>query len=235
MSQKKIFKTKEGSYTFYLPDLDEYYHSWFGAIGESKHVYIENGLMFFKKWQKDNKEIRILEIGLGTGLNALLTYLICEKNKEHTIKYTSLETSPLSKEEFSLLNYPEMLKLSPEQASFFQDIHTSSWEKSHQALTNFYFKKKMTSLLSVELEKKHYDVVYFDAFSPKVQPELWEKDVFSKIYQSMSDKSVLVTYSSQGQVKEAIRNALFHLERLKGALGKHHMLRALKGHEKPNS
>ncbi len=216
----KLIYTEDGSHTILNQQIAETYHSENGAINESQHVYIKHGLSLIEK-----TEINILEIGFGTGLNALLTYQYAiEHNK--VVNYSTIEKYPLSIELIKRLNYPKEIKI--DQKKFF-DLHTSEWNKKHQLNPNFTFKKYHADLIDFSFsELKNIDLVYFDAFSPSKQAELWTENVFKQIYDVMTIGSFLTTYSSAGIVKRALRNVGFKVKRKPGPKGKFHILNATK-------
>jgi tRNA U34 5-methylaminomethyl-2-thiouridine-forming methyltransferase MnmC len=211
-------KTNDGSNTIYIEELNENYHSTEGAISESLHVYINSGL---KKVIKN--DINILEIGFGTGLNLILTY-IENLNLLKKIYYETIEAFPIKNELVNQLNYPEQLNI---DKNIFLEIHNSEWEKIQNLGSNFSYKKIKSNLINF-IPENNYDLVYFDAFAPDKQPELWTFDIFQKIYSSMNEGGILVTYSSKGIVKTALRNCGFELKRLKGFGKKRHILFAIK-------
>ena len=212
--ERRMIITADGTSTFFVPKLNEHYHSTRGAMSESLHVFIDAGL---KQVANERSEIRVLEIGFGTGLNALLTLLYAEEHKI-AVYYETLEKYPLAEEEVALLNYPDKEKLAV--------LHACTWETSVQLTTHFTFCRRRIDVLDYH-PNCLFDLVYFDAFAPAVQPELWSKEVFSKLRASMSVGGVLVTYSSKGTVKSALRAAGFEVKRLPGAAGKRHMIRAM--------
>jgi tRNA U34 5-methylaminomethyl-2-thiouridine-forming methyltransferase MnmC len=215
-----VIKTLDGSHTLYLKDKDETYHSRHGAIQESRHVFIEAGLKPLV--ETGSKEIQILEVGFGTGLNALLTYLEAEKN-EISIQYTSLEAFPVSSEIVSQLNYGDALNAK----AVFQKLHALSWNENHRVSEFFSLQKNQIKLEEFGSDKK-FGLIYFDAFAPRVQPELWTEEVFRKIYKLTASDGVLVTYCSKGDVRRAMIAAGFQVEKLPGPPGKREMLRAVK-------
>lgn len=209
--------TDDGSSSIYLPEIDETYHSTHGAIQESEHIFIQYGL---GQIQKDT--IHILEIGFGTGLNAFLTLLHTNKK----IHYTSLELYPLKAEIYRKLNYPEKLKAGKEE---FLQLHEAPWNLTHAINENFLLNKVETNLLEYSYpETEMYDLVYFDAFSPEKQPELWTESVFKEIYKHLNNNAALTTYCAKGQVRRNLQNAGFKVERLPGPPGKREVLRAVK-------
>jgi len=225
MSNVEIITTSDGSHSLRNIGLDETYHSIHGAIQESVHVFIRNGLMFFEN-QNRPIEIRILEVGFGTGLNALLT-LKHALGSTLQIHYTSLEAHPVDEKTIQQLNYPEVLDLNG-AASLFQKVHAASWIQEEATLSNFVLKKQLGRLQDVDLGNKQFDLIYFDAFAPAKQPELWEIGMLGKIEQSMKPGAVFVTYCAKGQLKRDLRSLGLRVETLPGAPGKKEMVRALK-------
>jgi tRNA U34 5-methylaminomethyl-2-thiouridine-forming methyltransferase MnmC len=224
-----LIKTEDGSHSLYIKELNEHYHSIHGAIQESKHVFINAGLKSIIS-QKPSS-ISILEIGLGTGLNALLTF-IDSTEFTGTITYTALEAFPISIELAKELNYPELLLTSElnNKASFrtvFNELHSSEWEKEISLSENFIFHKIKNTLQKVEF-KNTYDLVYFDAFGPPVQPEMWTEELFSKIFSATNSNGILVTYCAKGEVKRILKKVGFTVESLEGPPGKREMIRALR-------
>jgi tRNA U34 5-methylaminomethyl-2-thiouridine-forming methyltransferase MnmC len=212
--------TLDGSSTLYVPGLNEHYHSINGAVQESMHVYIRSGL---NEAKQDN--LKLLEIGFGTGLNALLTLL--ENAGKKTIQYDAIELFPLDWSTIEQLQYPEYLGISNESGSLFRSMHISSWEKDFWIDPAFCLRKIGSSLLDVEFTTT-YNLVYFDAFAPKVQPELWTEEIFRKICNAMENNGQLVTYCAKGEVRRCMQRAGFNVERLPGPPGKREMLRARK-------
>ena len=222
--QRKIILTQDGSSSLFVEDLNEHYHSIHGAVQESKHIFIQAGLL--SEPLSPLKTINILEIGFGTGLNALLTYFSALENHK-IIHYTAIEKYPLTSQEIQSLNYTDLLEYSSAK-DVFQKIHKTSWEKPEKISKNFILCKQEQSALKVSYPCNSFDLVYFDAFAPDVQPELWKEELFGKIYQSMKPQSVLVTYSTKGIVKQALKNTGFQLEKLPGPKGKREILQAKK-------
>jgi tRNA U34 5-methylaminomethyl-2-thiouridine-forming methyltransferase MnmC len=218
----EIQTTSDGSHTIFVPGLNEHYHSVHGAINESRHIFIGAGLNFISK---KNKKINILEIGFGTGLNALLTYIESEKNNLF-INYSSLELFPLKEDVFSRLNYPELIQ-DHNIKEIFLKLHFCFWEQE-VIISDFFSLKKMNiSLLNYIPENQYYDLIYFDAFGPDVQPEMWTLEVFQKMAFSLKSGGVLVTYSTKGTVKRNLKEAGFIIEKLPGPVGKREILRAI--------
>lgn len=219
MKERFIVTTEDGSNTIYIPELNENYNSIHGSIQESSLIYLEYGLNYCSK-----EEINILEIGFGTGLNVFNTLL----NTDKKIMYHSIELYPLTPEEYRKLNIPNFFD--DNKSNLFIDIHECEWDKINLITDNFSLYKIHEDLLKVNLVYK-YDVVYFDAFAPDIQPSLWTKEVFSKIYKSMNIGGVLTTYCVKGDVKRALKECGFKIEKLKGPKGKREILRAVKESE----
>ncbi|RUT73072.1 tRNA (5-methylaminomethyl-2-thiouridine)(34)-methyltransferase MnmD [Ancylomarina longa] len=215
--KRELKTTEDGSHTFYMPELGEHYHSTHGAIQEAIHVYINAGFNY-----SDKDPIHILEIGFGTGLNCFLTLIEAMKQKRK-VNYHSIELYPLEQKEVEKLNYAA--QANQEYEKYFAAIHKADWDKTVEISSNFYLKKIKGDLLEYAFTD-HYDLLYFDAFAPDIQPKLWTKDVFDKLYQSTKSNAILTTYSTKGIVKQALRAAGFEVKRLPGPPGKHQMLRA---------
>jgi tRNA U34 5-methylaminomethyl-2-thiouridine-forming methyltransferase MnmC len=226
---RKIILTSDGSHSISVPAMGVTYHSIHGAIQESRHVFIEAGLkhLVLRKHSASSR-IRILEMGLGTGLNALLT--LVESGQLHlAIDYTALELFPLASQEAQDLNYCTLL----EQERFkplFENIHTSDWERPVPITDYFSLEKKKISVLDFPGDQ-NFDLVYFDAFAPNAQPELWTTSVFEKLFSMVNPGGLLVTYCSKGEVRRAMKAAGFEVEKLPGPPRKREMLRARKGNE----
>lgn len=218
----EIINTSDGSHTIRHTELNETYHSTHGAIQESKHVYIQQGLYYFIGHHQP-KSIRILEIGFGTGLNALLTMI---DNRARKIKkvYHTVEAFPLSDDILSQLNYPD--QLGKEALLSFSKLHKAAWDEEVEAGDNFIIRKIHADIRSYELDLGTYDLVYFDAFAPKIQPELWEKPVLANVIRVMSNESILVTYCASGQFKRDLKNLNMNIEEVPGPPGKRMMTRA---------
>ena len=224
MKEEPILKlTGDGSHTLFLSSINETYHSTNGALTESIHVFIKNGL-YAKIDQDYLGSISVFEIGLGTGLNLLLTILGCKK-KGIELTYTVVEPAPLSNNITDQLNYDTILK-DPDAKSWFTWIHNSAWDKS--VLKENIQIIKVKSSLQESVVKPGFDLVYFDAFAPEKQPELWTLDIFKNVFIMMNDFSFLVTYCSKSQVRRDLLMAGFLVEKLPGAPGKREMIRASK-------
>tara|TARA_B100000131_G_scaffold317760_1_gene360362 strand:+ start:55 stop:711 length:657 start_codon:yes stop_codon:yes gene_type:complete len=216
--KREIITTKDGSHSILIPNLNETYHSKFGAIQESAHVFIKHGFLCFKK-----SNLKLLEIGLGTGLNALLTKLKSDKLKLKTI-YEAIELYPLNKKEYRKLNFAN--KIHVEKNEFLQ-IHQNQFDKKHKFSDYFYFIKRNEDVLSYQFTEK-YDLIYFDAFAPNKQPEVWSEDVLRKMYNCLKNGGALVTYCSRGVIKRRLKDIGFTIETLEGPPGKREMIRANK-------
>jgi len=221
--KREFLTTGDGSVTIHLPEWDEQYHSKHGAIAEARHVFIQTGLHHFLAENPCN-EISIMEIGFGTGLNALLTVSEIEKLKI-SCTYFGIEAYPVSLQEVSKLNYPEKTKIS---ASLFQKLHDVPWETKVE-ITNRFSLNKYKQFFSEISEESFVNLIYFDAFGARVQPELWTEAIFSTMYTALKHKGVLVTYAAKGSVRRAMQAVGFKVERLPGPPGKREMLRATKG------
>lgn len=222
--ERKIIKTGDGSVTIHLSEWDEQYHSKHGAIQEARHVFIKMGLEYWVELNK-KKNPAILEIGFGTGLNAFITFLEAQK-LQLKIDYTGVEAYPVSTSEIKALNYAEMLS-AENQIETFQRMHEIPWNNKVDISENFQLEKQQKRFEEIEDINK-YNLVFFDAFGARVQPELWTEDIFSRMFAAMKNNSVLVTYSAKGSVRRAMQTAGFIVERLPGPPGKREMLRALK-------
>ena len=219
--KKEIFITADGSTSFHLPQWNEQYHSKHGALQEAYHVFIRSGLDLFA----NNSTVSILEIGFGTGLNAFITFL--EQQKQNLIiDYVGVEKYPLKKDEILLLNYPSSLK-AMEFQSVFNQIHHSKWEVPIAIDKSFTLTKRQQDFKDIS-DKNTYNLIYFDAFGARVQPELWTEEIFNKMYQALKPNGVLVTYSAKGSVRRAMLSVGFTVEKIPGPKGKREMLRAFK-------
>ena len=223
--QRKIITTADGSKTIQIEEWNEQYHSVHGAIQEANHVYITQGLLFFNSELISNSDqkISILEIGFGTGLNAFLS-LLASRKINRKIDYFGVEAYPVSKEEIKFLNYSEVLNINDNS---FDNIHKSDWENIHQITDDFSLTKQQKLFKDIT-DVNCYDIIYFDAFGARVQPELWTETIFKIMFKALKSQGILVTYSSKGSVKRALKAVGFTIERLEGPPGKRHMLRAIK-------
>jgi tRNA U34 5-methylaminomethyl-2-thiouridine-forming methyltransferase MnmC len=217
----KIINTSDGSQTLFVPEMDEQYHSLNGAITESNYVYLENGFLFHK-----SKKPIVFEVGFGTGLNCLLTAIQAEKQKRATTFYT-IENYPLPNEIIQRLKYGS--NISNEAQILFEKIHACQWNKTVQISSWFKLVKLKSDILENDLkELKNCDVIYFDAFGPDKQPEMWQAKIFKKIYSITAPNGIFVTYSAKGMVRRELTKCGFEMNRLPGPPGKIHMLRGIK-------
>ena len=220
--KREFLITGDGSVTIHIPEWNEQYHSKHGAIAEAVHVFISAGLTHWMS-ENDSKEVSILEIGFGTGLNAFLTSLESSK-KDLQINYSGIEAYPISEEEIAHLNYAAMLDASEET---FLKLHQVSWESASQINRNFTLTKRKQFISEIK-DSDGYNIIFFDAFGARVQPELWTEAVFKLMFDALKPKGVLVTYSAKGSVRRAMLAVGFVVERLPGPPGKREMLRATK-------
>ncbi|WP_405398627.1 tRNA (5-methylaminomethyl-2-thiouridine)(34)-methyltransferase MnmD [Maribacter sp. Asnod2-G09] len=218
--KREIIITGDGSKTIQIMDWQEQYHSKHGAIQEAYHVFIKSGLDLFK-----DKEIQILEIGFGTGLNAFITLIEFEK-RNLQIKYTGVEAYPVSNEELEQLNYLEELE-SLSRKDDFDLMHSSPWGQEIEIAKNFSLNKQQKFFKEIDALNT-YDLIYFDAFGARVQPELWTVEIFQIMFNAMKSGGYLVTYAAKGSVRRAMLEVGFLVERLPGPPGKREMLRAKK-------
>ena len=218
--EREIVITSDGSTTIHLPEWNEQYHSKHGAIQEAYHVFIKNGLEAISQ-----TEISILEIGFGTGLNAFITLLEVERKKQK-IQYVGVEAYPVKEDEIMQLNYISELKATS-FSDHFQKMHSSSWEEEHVISSYFSLKKRQQFFHEIQ-DEDQFDLIYFDAFGARVQPDLWTEEIFTIMYKALKRNGILVTYSAKGSVRRAMQSVGFKVERLQGPPGKREMLRAKK-------
>lgn len=218
--QKIIQLTGDGSHTIGIPEMGVTYHSTHGAIAESMHVFIDAGLNYLLA--RDFTNINILEIGFGTGLNAVLT-LKWAREKSIPINFTTIELDPLLPVEYTALNYADQLQLTHELLA----LHEAAWSVEVKIDELFSIEKEKINLLEFESSKK-FDCVFFDAFSPVNQPELWTKAIFQKLYAMMQPNAVLLTYCSKSIVRKAMKEAGFEVTKIQGPWGKREMVRAIR-------
>ncbi len=218
--KRRIITTADGSTTIRIEDWNEQYHSLHGAIQEARHVFIKHGLHCV-----DKKELSILEIGFGTGLNALITLTEAEKQQTN-INYTGVEAYPVSIEETKSLNYIQQLNAESYTGDF-KKMHSVSWDESHRITPYFTLTKQLKQFKDIEDTSK-FDLIYFDAFGARVQPELWTETVFKQMFDALKPNGFLVTYAAKGSVRRAMLSVGFTVEKLQGPPGKREMLRATK-------
>ncbi|MCX8532435.1 tRNA (5-methylaminomethyl-2-thiouridine)(34)-methyltransferase MnmD [Chryseobacterium luquanense] len=222
--EREIKTTNDGSKTLFISELNENYHSHHGALQEAEHVFIKNGLILI-----NDCEINILELGFGTGLNVLVTineYLKTDKN--HVINYFTLEKYPIKESEIENLAYFELFDNS-ELKNIYQKIHQSDWEKSVEITKGFNLHKiqcDFFDLKNIDLPK--INLVYYDCFGARVQPDLWEKPLFEMVSDKMNVNGLLTTYSSKGSVRRILEELNFKVEKKQGPPGKREMINAIK-------
>lgn len=216
----EIKQTADGSNTIYLPDLNENYHSFHGAIQEAIHVFIKNGLEQYVS----KSEISIFELGFGTGLNALLTNLWAETNKVK-IQYTSIEAFPVPIDICKKMDYPSQLDHSSSEV--YSKLLDAEWEQL-VSLSRHFSIYKIKSSIQEWSKNQNFDLIYFDAFGPRAQPEMWELPILEKMYNSLKLNGILVTYCAQGQFRRNLKSLGFKVESLLGPPGKREMTIAIK-------
>ncbi|MBE0422908.1 MAG: tRNA (5-methylaminomethyl-2-thiouridine)(34)-methyltransferase MnmD [Lutibacter sp.] len=219
--ERKIMITADGSTTIHIAEWDEQYHSKHGAIQEAKHVFIKNGLSLYA-----NRKISILEIGFGTGLNCFITFLEAQKIKL-AIDYVGVEAYPLVADEVEKMNYVAQLDAN-DYSDVFNKMHLQDWEIIRKISPDFSLTKRKQFFNEIN-DENEFDLIYFDAFGARVQPELWTEEIFEKMYNALKPEGVLVTYSAKGSVRRAMLEVGFLVEKLPGPPGKREMLRGTKG------
>jgi tRNA U34 5-methylaminomethyl-2-thiouridine-forming methyltransferase MnmC len=224
--KREIMTTGDGSKTIHMPDLNEQYHSKHGALQEALHVFIQTGMEYFlevtllRKRNFHQEPLQILEYGFGTGLNAMLT----AQHKSNTpIFYTAVEAFPINEEEVIAMDYGQFLN----DQQLYKSVHQSGWEEDQKITSHFTLCKMQKTFENIE-NKNQFDLIYFDAFGPRTQPELWTEAIFNAAYKALKSGGVLTTYCAAGQVRRNMQSAGFTVERLPGPPGKREMLRAIK-------
>lgn len=220
--KREIIVTADGSKTIHMPEWNENYHSSHGALQEAKHVFLKYGLQCFK----DQKEVSIFEVGFGTGLNAILTCEAAEINQQQ-IHYDGLEAYPVSVEEIEALDYVSLFENAESKANYLK-IHAVNWDLNEVISPNFTLRKILQKLEEFDFEAEQYDLIYFDAFGPRTQEDMWQLAHFEKLFYSLRTSGILVTYCAKGQVKRDLKAAGFTIEALPGPPGKREMTRAWK-------
>lgn len=222
MINKRIRLTDDGSHTIYSSISGETYHSSFGAIQESSHIFIDAALNY-KLHNERLERVNILEVGTGTGLNVILTYLNTRETKVE-VRYDGYEAYPITVEESEVLNYSKVIGI---DNGIFKLIHS---DYNHEVMLSddFRFNCLIQKIETAQLTDNHYDIVYFDAFSPESQPELWETNIFDALFKAMKKEGVLTTYSCKGIVKRSLKKVGFNIVKLPGPPGKREFLRAIK-------
>lgn len=218
--EREIIRTKDGSTTIHIKDWDECYHSKHGAIQEAQHVFIKNGLALYQ-----NQSVSILEIGFGTGLNAFITYLESKK-LDLEINYVGVEAYPVSISELSAMNYVSELN-ADDKSAIFNLFHESNWGEK-LVIDPFFSITKRQQFFEEITDCEQYDLIYFDAFGYRVQPDLWSTSIFKKMHAALRPGGKLVTYAARGVVKRSMIEVGFAVEKLPGPPGKREMFRATK-------
>jgi len=219
--QNKLIITEDGSHTIFVPALDEHYHSVHGAVNESLHIYINSGLKYHTK-----KEINLLEVGFGTGLNAYLSLAVAIQQNIN-IQYFTIEKYPLPEAEYKALNYPSLIF--PEYSPFFLQLHQLEWNKEQSICSEFSIKKIHADLKTIDYKYlPFFDLIYYDAFAPGKQPEMWTHEIFEKIARHTNPGGIFVTYCAKGSVRRMLDSLGFQMERLPGPAGKKEILRGIK-------
>jgi tRNA U34 5-methylaminomethyl-2-thiouridine-forming methyltransferase MnmC len=219
--KREVIQTEDGSKTIRIIELEENYHSIHGALQEANHVFMKYGLEEFK----DKDQLSILEMGFGTGLNTCLTAINSSKLKVK-IEYHGIEAFPVSQEELDALDYGNLL--GEENRSLYDKIHSVNWDESLEISEGFNLKKIHSEIQNTQLQNEFYDIIFYDAFGPRVQDELWSEAIFQKMYNSLKVGGFLVTYCAKGQVKRNMKAVGFMVEALPGPPGKREMTRAWK-------
>jgi tRNA U34 5-methylaminomethyl-2-thiouridine-forming methyltransferase MnmC len=217
-----IFVTQDGSHSIFSEQYGVSYHSKYGAITESAHVFINAGLRYKAVVQP---EIAILEVGFGTGLNAFLSWLEAER-RNLVLRYYSIEAYPIPMEDLEDFNYTEKLNIPNRQADFCR-LHQCAWNRSAKLSAHFRLYKKQIRLEAFRTNQR-FDLIYFDAFAPQAQPELWTERILALMYKSLKPEGALVTYCAQGNFKRTLKKVGFEVECLEGPPGKREMTRASK-------
>ncbi|MEK6478028.1 tRNA (5-methylaminomethyl-2-thiouridine)(34)-methyltransferase MnmD [Catalinimonas sp. 4WD22] len=221
----RIMHTRDGSHTLLNIELNETYHSRHGALRESQHVFINAGLKHWLNLHPEANNIRIFEMGMGTGLNLILTLQLAQQLPQMNFKYLTLEAYPLSEEIIHKLNYLDLLQ-DERLFKLFENIHNAEWNNWVEILPNFKMKKVHQKLEDFQLIPESTDIIYYDAFAPNKQAELWTLDTVSKVCSLLDVEGVFVTYCAKGQLKRDLKSLGLLLETLAGPPGKAEMVRA---------
>ena len=219
----KIIKTSDGSHTIYDESLNETYHSIHGSINESNHVYVNAGLKQFI-YESRKKHVNILEVGFGTGLNFLLLYDFLKK-RNIKVDYHTIEPNPLNDSVLEKLNFSKIIGSVDE---IFKIIHKSKTDELVEIDKKITFLKSVDTIENIKLKERKYDIIFFDAFAPSKQPDIWSYNNLNKIHSSMGEDSILVTYCSSGKFKKTLHDLGFKVEVLDGPKGKKEMVRVRK-------
>ncbi len=223
--KKEVIVTTDGSHSIAIPEMGVTYHSTHGAIQESMHVFIESGFRYLVKQLTQASPLSIFEMGFGTGLNALLTLAEAEKNQQ-PVYYETVEPYPLPSSTYELLNYCDRLER-PDLKKILTHMHACAWNEIIEITPYFSFKKLSTSLTAYS-NHQFFNIIYFDAFAPDIQPGLWTPEIFKKLYDSMEAGAVLTTYCSKSIVRKAMLEAGLNIEKIPGPPHKREMVRGRK-------
>lgn len=218
--EQQIITTSDGSKTIYLPDLDETYHSSHGAVQEAIHVFMKHGIQ-----STEQNEIRVFEMGFGTGLNAFLSYVESEKLGKN-IHYSGIEAYPVAFDIAMQMDYCSLI--GKEHQSKFEQLHKADWNTTTQLSDVFSFEKIHAKIEDYYPSKEQFDVVFYDAFGPRAQENMWKPEILQKMYDLLRSNGFLVTYCAKGQVKRDLKSLGFEIEPLPGPPGKREMTRAWK-------
>lgn len=228
LPERSVVQTEDGSLTLFSPLSGEHYHSIHGAVTESRHIFISAGLQHRIKCGGDFLQVAplsLFEVGFGTGLNALLTLQYCQR-ESIPIRYTAVELYPLRPEESRQLHFPSV---DSELEGLLQQLHDAPWGEDHCIDSLFTLRKEQQDLgcfLQLPFDNDSlWDVVFFDAFSPEAQPDLWTSEVLASVVQRMRPGGIFVTYCAKGVVRRALQSAGLQMERLPGPPGKREILR----------
>jgi tRNA U34 5-methylaminomethyl-2-thiouridine-forming methyltransferase MnmC len=217
--KRELRLTSDGSPTLYVPELDETYHSMHGSVQEARHVFIENGLRFVAA---ESKQVNILEVGFGTGLNALLTAQYAKENAL-SVHYIGLEAYPVEESIWKEINYVN----EPDASAFYFKMMELPFGETNVCHPNFTL-NKIASRIQEWVSSEKFDLIYYDAFGPKAQPEMWALAIFEKLYALLNPGGAIVTYCAQGQFKRHLKSLGMRVEALSGPPGKREMTRGVK-------
>jgi tRNA U34 5-methylaminomethyl-2-thiouridine-forming methyltransferase MnmC len=219
--KREVIETADGSKTIYIPEMSENYHSNHGALQEAQHVFIKNGLHVFA----EKKEVYVFEMGFGTGLNAMLSMVEADRTKQK-VYYTGIEAYPLEMEIIQQIDYEKLVD--DKFNKYFKEMHLSNWAQKHTISDTFSFEKIHEKIQDYTVLEDTMDLVYFDAFGPRAQEEMWGISILEKMYKILKSGGVFVTYCAKGQVKRDLKSLGFIVENLEGPPGKREMTRAIK-------
>jgi tRNA U34 5-methylaminomethyl-2-thiouridine-forming methyltransferase MnmC len=219
--KREVVQTADGSMTIHIPEMNENYHSGHGALQEAKHVFLQNGLLEFK----DRGEVAVFEMGFGTGLNAFLTMEYCEL-KRKKLRYTGIEAFPVDFEMAKAMKYES--SVDSFVSSYFDEIHKCTWNEVHQLTDLISFQKLHLKIENYIPANDTFDLIYFDAFGPRAQGDMWEISILTKMHQILKPGGLFVTYCAKGQLRRDLKSLGFKVESLPGPPGKREMTRGWK-------